>query len=261
MSSLLVGEIMADKSERKKLSKKQIIIIVIASVLAVAVLAVVVVVPTLYSFGYIETIHVLNEPKDGQIRVACVGDSVTYGMGIQGWPYNAYPSVLGDLLGDGFCVNNYGFSGRCALSDADKPYKDEKLYKKSLDFAPDIVVIMLGSNDTKPHNWKGRDRYIRDFSALVDSYVNLPSNPTVYLVTPVPAFEVGGKVNYKIDASLIAHELRGAVKAIGAARGLNVIDMYGAFEGRADLFVDGVHPNADGAKLFARTVFNAITAA
>lgn len=51
-----------------------------------------------------------TEAKDGQIRIACVGDSTTYGHGISNWPKNNYPAILQNLLGEGYHVNNYGVS-------------------------------------------------------------------------------------------------------------------------------------------------------
>ncbi len=47
-----------------------------------------------------------TEAKEGQIRIACVGDSTTYGHGITGWPKNTYPAILQNLLGEGYHVNN-----------------------------------------------------------------------------------------------------------------------------------------------------------
>ena len=53
---------------------------------------------------------VLKNLKD-TIKVACVGDSVTYGHGISNWPKNNHPFILGSILGDEYTVNNYGKAG------------------------------------------------------------------------------------------------------------------------------------------------------
>lgn len=191
--------------------------------------------------------------------MACVGDSITYGVGVKGWPENNYPNVLNDLLGDGYCVNNYGFSGRTAMYDGDYPYADEKLYQKSKDFAPDIVVIMFGSNDSKPYNWKNASKFSRDLTKLIDSYINLESRPAIYLIAPPPAFEVDGKeVVSHIQKDVIRDEILPAVTSLASVKGLNFINMYEVFENHPELFKDGVHPNTNGAKLFAETVYSAI---
>ena len=98
---------------------------------AIILLGAFIVLIALNHFGFIESYHPMKKAKDGQIKIACVGDSITYGCT------------------DKYCVNNFGYTNRTAIKDADYPYTKEKLYQQSLDFKPDVVVIMLGSNDTK----------------------------------------------------------------------------------------------------------------
>lgn len=69
----------------------------------------------LYHFGMIAFYHPLNKTGDGKIRAACVGDSITYGCTVGNWCKNNYPAVLGNLLGESYCVNNFGYSRRCIL--------------------------------------------------------------------------------------------------------------------------------------------------
>ena len=209
--------------------------------------------------GMLGGFHPLQTPEEGQIRVACVGDSVTYGFGIPDRGKYCYPARLQALLGDGYCVNNYGYSGRTASDRADRPYRAENLYQQALDFQPDIVIVMLGSNDSKPFNWD--PAAVRDgYNALLDDFSALESRPKIYVVIPTPAFPVNGTVKFHIDAGVIDEELAPLMLGIAAARSLPAIDMHTVFEGREDLFSDGCHPNRDGAKLFAETVGAAITA-
>lgn len=212
----------------------------------------------LFRNGNLGDIHPLNKAKEGQIKVACVGDSITYGASVKGWPENSYPSRLSKLLGNGYVVNNYGYSARTAMYDGDHPYVNEKLYQKSLDFQPDIVVIMLGTNDSKPYNWKGKDAYIADYSKLIDSYLLLDSHPDIYVVAPPPAFPLEGEVMFDISKELLAGDIRDASSEIAASKNLHFIDMCAAFSGRPELFIDGIHPNADGAAVFAQTVYSDI---
>ncbi len=208
--------------------------------------------------GGVERLHIYKKPREGQIRVACVGDSITYGVQVKNWIRSAYPSVLGKLLGSDYCVENFGYSGRTALSDGDKPYIKYRLYKKSIAFKPDIVIIMLGTNDTKEWNWKGRDRYIRDYSRLIDTYLSLDSKPEVFIVVPPPAFEIGGRVNFNINGEIIEKDLCPAAREIADALNLGLIDLHAAMRGRPELFADGVHPNAEGAEVFAKLVYESI---
>lgn len=203
--------------------------------------------------GLLGFYHPQQTPKEGQIKIACVGDSVTYGYGIHTWRKNNYPAQLQTALGDGFCVNNYGYSGRTAQSTGDRPYIREKLYEQSKAFAPDIVVFMLGSNDSKAFNWD-KENFIKDYKALVQTYVDLESKPQVYVMAPPPVFEKGGEVKYHIEQDTIAKEIVPLTKQIAQEMGLECIDLYELFEGKPELFSDGCHPTATGAKIIAGAV-------
>lgn len=207
--------------------------------------------------GQLSFVHPLKTPVDGQIRVACVGDSVTYGFGIGNRGKYNYPAQLGRLLGDGYCVNNFGYSGRTVSDSGDRPYRAENLYKKLLSFNPQIIIVMLGSNDSKPFNWAA-DAVRAGYGALLDELAALESRPQIFVVLPTPVFPVNGAVKYHIDGDVIDNELVPLTQDIAAERGLPVIDMHTVFAGRSDLFSDGCHPNRNGATLFAETVFASI---
>lgn len=76
----------------------------------------------------------MNKHKEGQIKVACIGDSITYGS--YHLTKRNYPAVLSKMLGDGYCVNNFGFSGRTAMKDGDMPYVKDKTTKIVLLLCP-----------------------------------------------------------------------------------------------------------------------------
>lgn len=212
----------------------------------------------LWNNGQFKPAHGYVEPKENQIRVACVGDSVTYGMTMKGWRKNAYPFVLRQMLGDNYCVENYGFSGRTVMLSGDRPYMNEKLYKKSLEFKPDIVILQIGSNDSKSYNWKGSDEFKRDYEALLESYISLSSKPRVIVCTPPPAFEYNGKVKYDIEAVTISEKIVPAVREIADKYNLETIDLMSLFDGCAGLFNDGLHPNEEGALEIAKSVYDLI---
>ncbi len=215
----------------------------------------------LYTHGYTEIIR--NEPyKEGQIKVACVGDSVTYGHGIKNHSENNYPKVLGKLLGEKYHVCNFGVSGSTVQPDGDQPYDETGAYHDSLDYEADILVFMLGSNDSKPENWKGKEKFISDYLTTLDSYLTDENPPTVYLCAPPKAYFPEGKTegltNYDIQP-LIVEEIAEIVRQIAAERGYEFIDINKLTENRRDLFnSDNVHPNNDGAAAIAQEVYKFI---
>src|SRR5208282_1861310 len=77
------------------------------------------------------------------IRLACVGDSITYGAGVKHRDHNSYPVQLGKLLGDKWEVKNFGHSGATMVKKGDLPYDKTNEYKHALEFKPDVVVIFL----------------------------------------------------------------------------------------------------------------------
>lgn len=210
-----------------------------------------------YDFGYLDFYHPMTKAQPGQTKVACVGDSITFGCTVRGWRRNNYPAVLGRLLGDQYCVNNFGYTNRTAIETADYPYTKTKLYEKSLAWEPDLVFLLLGSNDSKEHNWDP-EKFRRDLRALAESYLALPSKPQVYLMTPPPLFEVGGRVMWQLRKDIAAQEICPAIRRLSREMNLPCIDLYRVFSGKKELFSDGVHPNRKGSLLLAQTVERAI---
>lgn len=180
-------------------------------------------------------------------KVACVGDSITAGSGIKNPAKDSYPAVLGVLLGGEYEVKNFGVSGRTLLNSGDFPYMKEKKYAQSLEFAPDIVIIKLGTNDSKPQNWKHKAEFEADFKKLVKSYQDLPSKPKIIIATQMYV----AKSAWGITNKVVEDEVMPLTLKLAKELGLPVIDFYAAFDGRADLLCDGVHPNEAGARKMA----------
>ena len=88
-------------------------------------------------------------------RIACVGDSITWGTFVWNRKRNSYPAQLQAMLGERFIVRNFGVMGHTLQSAGDYPYRISKAFKSSSAFEPDVVLLMLGTNDSKPPNWKG----------------------------------------------------------------------------------------------------------
>lgn len=189
-------------------------------------------------------------PGGDAVRVACVGDSITYGSGLPDREHNAYPAQLQKLLGDGYQVRNFGVSGATLLKNGDKPYWREKDFDQAKGFKPNIVIIKLGTNDSKPQNWRHKDEFLADAKDLIAAFQALDSKPKIYLCRPVPAFPG----NFGIRDQVIHEEIIPLLDEAAKAKDAKVIDLYKALSDHAKLFPDKVHPNAEGAKLMAETI-------
>ena len=188
------------------------------------------------------------------IKVACVGDSITQGSGAQ--KGKSYPAQLQALLGDGYQVGNFGVSGRTLLKQGDFPYWKEKKYQDALAMEPAIVIIMLGTNDTKPQNWKFEAEFVADYRELVQSFQTLKSKPKVFVCRPVL---VPGKGNYGINEENIQKEIP-RVDALAKELGCGVIDMHAALVNFPEMLPDRVHPNTLGAGEMAKAAAKVIAA-
>src|SRR5262245_14690647 len=122
-----------------------------------------------------------------RIRLACIGDSITEGAGLS----VPYPARFARLLGAEYDARNFGVSGCTLLKRGDLPYWNQSAFGASLVFQPNIVVIMLGSNDAKPQNWRYATNFGSDYLALISQYASLTSNPAIYLCTPCPPIPPG----------------------------------------------------------------------
>lgn len=190
------------------------------------------------------------------IKVACIGDSITEGAGVDTPTVNAYPVVLGRLLGTNYQTRNFGVSGRTLLRRGDFPFWNEAAFRNATNYAPNIVTIKLGTNDSKPQNWRYRDEFARDLRSMVDVFAALPSHPKIYLCLPVPAYSV----QFDINPDIIKNEIIPIIKAVAREKGATVVDLYRPLSGRPDLFPDNIHPNAAGAALIAKTLHGAVLA-
>lgn len=179
------------------------------------------------------------------IKVACVGDSITQGLG-----NTPYPSRLADLLGDGYEVGNYGLWGTTGCNNTGRPYTscDDSCYQASLDFAPDVVIIMLGTNDGNEASIANAELYFKqDMTSLIRSYQELATKPRVYLVTSPYAYIPGNaEVNTKIVQMQreLAEELQ-----------LPLIDMNKLTENMPENFQDGLHPSETGYYIVAQNIY------
>lgn len=188
-----------------------------------------------------------------QIKVACVGNSITYGYGIEGRDSLSYPARLQQMLGSKFIVHNYGVSGRTLLKKGDHPYWKESAFQQARDWQPNIVIIMLGTNDTKAWNWKYSEEFESDYRDLLKAFKALPSPPMIWAALPVPVFQT----KYGIRDSVLKLEIP-MIKKAARKEGAHVLNLYKAMKPYGKDFFDGVHPDKTGAYFLARAVLDGI---
>ena len=195
-------------------------------------------------------------PRKDAVRVACIGNSITFGAGIKNRSRDSYPSVLARMLGDNYWVKNFGVSARTMLNKGDHPYMNEPAYKNALAFNPNIVVIKLGTNDSKSFNWKYKADFMKDAQTMINAFKGLPSQPKIYLCYPSKAYLTGDGINDDI----ISKEIIPMIKKLAKKNDLSVIDLHTAMGGMPELFPDRIHPNEKGAQVMAKAVYQSISA-
>ena len=190
-------------------------------------------------------------PAESITRIACVGDSITFGATMKDRAQNCYPAVLGRLLGKEYTVRNYGVNGATLLKKGDRPYWKLKAFKDATVFGLNIVIIKLGTNDTKPQNWnQAGTEYEADLRALIAHFQKQPSKPAIYLCLLVPVSQDRWGINEKtVDEGVIP-----VFKKVAKEKKLPLIDLHKALTGKPEMFPDKIHPNAAGAKLMAQTI-------
>jgi acyl-CoA thioesterase I len=187
------------------------------------------------------------------VRVACVGDSIT-----------ALPSswcgTLSTKLGAGYMVRNFGVSGTNLAKGVGQPYWSSSQYTPSHTFAPNIVIIMLGTNDAFSFSWSGaKSHFVADYKELLDTYTSLASKPKPYMIIPTPI----GTSPFGHDGDLLATEVVPLVKQVAMEKMVPTIDAFTLFGGAmfdTSLYSasDQVHPNAKGQQLLGDEVYKVL---
>ncbi len=197
--------------------------------------------------------HVNPADYQGVIKLACVGDSITQGVGAAGG--QSWPDQIKKMLGEKWAVKNFGVSGATLLNTGDKPYQKEGAFTKALEFTPDVVVIMLGTNDTKAQNWVHKDTFAADYQNLIGKFAALSSKPRIFICYP-PYISGEGKFGINEANTLAEFPM---IDAAAKATKSTIIDVHAALAGKDALIPDRVHPNTEGATAIATAVFQGLT--
>ncbi len=213
-------------------------------------------------------------PKADAIRVACIGNSITEGFGIDMCGAYGYPAELQKLLGSDYWVKNFGVSSRTMLNKGDYPYMNELAWQDAQAFKPDVVLIKLGTNDSKPENWQYGAEFRQDLEQMIltlrpdlaqpvgkkakkakkaKNAVPQPVKPQIYLCTPIPAF----KPTWNISDKVITDEIIPIQQEVAQKYGLQVIDLHTLYANDGDkMLKDGIHPDGKGAHRLAEIIAN-----
>lgn len=186
-------------------------------------------------------------------RVACIGDSLTWGFSLPDPRWQSYPTLLQERLGADYEVRNFGCNGASVRLDADLPYVETLAYRESCAWNPDIVLLMLGSNDATPWGWDAvafRD----DYERLVTSYRELPSLPRVILIAPIRMFRVMGMTFGGLSPEILEEGVRPVIHEVAEECELQCIDLVDLFTD-ARYCHDGVHPNGEGTMLMRDAIY------
>jgi lysophospholipase L1-like esterase len=175
-----------------------------------------------------------------------MGDSIT--------ELSGYPNDLQTLLGADYLVGNFGVSGATVLLNSYIPYIDQEAFQEAKDFLPNIVVIMLGTNDARADIYRSIDNFVADYEQLAREVQALESKPKIFLVKPPPIFDNDLALN---NTNLLEGVIL-RIEQVAEELGLTTIDVYTPLANHPEYFVDGVHPNNEGASLIAGEIYKAI---
>jgi len=179
-------------------------------------------------------------------KLACVGDSITGGFGVS--KGMTYPDQIAKMLGNNCEVRNFGLGGSYLLS-----YQSTEVFKSAKDFNPDVVVIMLGTNDVRPLAWKNsKPNFVRDYLSMIKQFSELPSKPRVFICYPPTITEPDGSEENILELIPMMDDVARQAK-------VGIIDIHGAFKGKGELIPDKIHPSDAGQTIIATTIHKALT--
>lgn len=183
------------------------------------------------------------------VKLACLGDSITAGMLVK--KEDCWVSRIAKDLDRKAEVGNFGVSARCLLFKGDRPITREKAYQDALAFKPDVLLIGMGTNDSKKGNWSHKDDFVSNYKEIIAEFRKRNPKVKVYCLLPIPSQEAkeGG-----ISKERIAGEVIPLIRQVARGTKSKVIDLNKVMKDKDSLLVDGVHPNAEGHALMAEHI-------
>ncbi len=203
----------------------------------------------------------LLNAQENKIRIACIGNSITYGSHLDNPAEDSYPSQLRRMLSKTCIVNNYGVSGRNMLKNGPKPIWKEKKFTDALQWKPDICIILLGTNDSRPDLWElhGKE-FFENYISMIDTFKLINPDTKFIMGAPSPIWEghpYGGDTwGEKHNDSILVNCVIPLIEKVAKETGAALIDFHTPFKDKAELFPDRLHPNPTGANIMATMIFD-----
>ena len=218
--------------------------------------------PKCYRFWCVFLLLILfmNTTITAKTVLVCVGNSITeqylYDVnGIEFSKITGFVKILADTLGSDYEVKNFGIGGVTMCKKGDLPYWDEEMFKEVFNVKPDIITLMLGTNDAQSNIYGGIDNFSSDYKELINDYQSLPTNPQIWLVVPPPIYE--NKEYW--DNMILEQQVIPQIKQVASELDLPTIDVNTALTDYPQYFGDGIHPNTEGASIITETIYEAIS--
>ncbi len=188
------------------------------------------------------------------LNIVCLGDSITFGYKLEDPVHQSFPGQIDEQAQGHWKILNCGVNGATVLDKGDIPISTQKAYQRAIKAKSDVIILMLGTNDTKHHNFQFRNEFVDDYVKLVKTLQGLPSYPYVIACSIPPVFE-----NYPNGLTTEREkEINKLIRKAVTASEVDFLDIYTALSENRAYFIDGVHPNARGAKAIATLVYNKI---
>jgi lysophospholipase L1-like esterase len=187
-----------------------------------------------------------NSADDKLSRVACLGDSNTQ--------ITDYPADLQTLLGNSSVVGNFGVSGSTVNFNTSNSYFFQGAFRQAINFRPTTVIIMLGTNDARTDNYQKINSFVTDYERMISRIQNFSSKPQIFLVEPPPIYNNTMSLN---ETDFVQGVIP-RIQQVADTLHLPLINVYTQLLNHPEYFLDGVHPNSEGAQVIANTIYNAI---
>jgi lysophospholipase L1-like esterase/pimeloyl-ACP methyl ester carboxylesterase len=197
----------------------------------------------------------LSSGGGAKLRIACIGNSITFGAGILDRDRNSYPAQLQAILGDGYDVRNFGKKGATVSTEGDLPFVRQPEFRQALEFLPDIVLCELGTNDSKPRYRKNLSRFEREYQDLIRSFQQLPTRPRIILLLPPPCFSADTS---EISNAAIRDLIIPSIQSTGYVTGLEIVGLYNLLVDRSAFFPDQIHPSSIAAGLISNRLYEVV---
>jgi lysophospholipase L1-like esterase len=209
-----------------------------------------------FSVGFLACVGLWAGGKE--IKVACVGDSITEGFGIPDAQRKelSWPSVLQKILGDKYEVLNLGVCGNILVRDRNSSWNLSARAKELPKFKPDIIIMMLGTNDSQKKAWVSEERFESDLRKYIAEFRKINRKVKIYICFPPPSF-AGRQLKMSGDSYSSAFYKKTIIpilQKVAKEEKIPTIDVFNQFKRHPEYFADGLHPNIKGADAIGKFI-------